>query len=376
NRQSRRKKAKFGGQADFANLIREEVRKSGGRSEAKLHRLMDNETLRTMLDVKEAQLQAELRKRPYGDAVFEALQRTVDEEEAVVVSTGGADGAAVAAAAVGKGEGGSSEKPGGLQGTGGSGESGSGAAGFLSTGDKVWKRGAAGSGDGSSGSDEKENRRLEGERVEAAARRTALWAVARGHREKLPDSVRVKWPDVLLSLRYQKNLLEAYREREKRESARASATGVAAAVGDMKSFTSFRKLKTDPVRNPKPAAGFSKPSKKRGDGTAAGGRKQGSHARGGGGGGGRGGARSGGNKSRRSDAADYSAEFIMPRDHFHGPTFHALLHEYRAEHLAAAREAQEEAEAAEDRKREDGKDEGTEKSRAATENIASGATGS
>lgn len=138
------------------------------------------------------QLQAELRKRPYGDAVFEALQRTVDQEEAVVVSTGGADGAAVAAAAVGKGEGGSSEKPGGLQGTGRSGESGSGAAGFLSTGDKVWKRGAAGSGDGSSGSDEKENGRLEGERVEAAARRTALWAVARGHREKLPDSVRVR----------------------------------------------------------------------------------------------------------------------------------------------------------------------------------------
>lgn len=59
NRQSRRKKAKLGGQADFANLIREGVRESGGRSEAKLHRLMDNEVLRTMLDVKEAEVWSE-----------------------------------------------------------------------------------------------------------------------------------------------------------------------------------------------------------------------------------------------------------------------------------------------------------------------------
>lgn len=38
----------------------------------------------------------------------------------------------------------------------------------------------------------------------------------------------------------------------------------------------------------------------------------------------------------------------MPRDHFHGPTFHALLHEYRAENSAAAKRLREEKQAEEE----------------------------
>lgn len=65
----------------------------------------------------------------------------------------------------------------------------------------------------------------------------------------------------------------------------------------------------------------------------------------------------------------------MPRDHFHGPTFHALLHEYRAEHLAATRRKEEEAAAAAaaaERKRKEG-----ERSRATTtDDLASDEKGS
>lgn len=117
------------------------------------------------------QLQAELLKRPYGDAVFEALRRTIDEEEAVVVGD-----------EEGRDAGGAAGIPGARSGGG---------VGGLSAGDKVWSRAAAGSGGGGSGSEEEEDDRVEGERVEAAARRTALWAVARGVRKELPASVRV-----------------------------------------------------------------------------------------------------------------------------------------------------------------------------------------
>lgn len=127
------------------------------------------------------QLKVELLKRPYGDAVFAALKRTVDEEEAVVVAS------AAAASAAGR-----EEALGGSVGGGGGVRVGS------LTGDKVWSRasGSRGSGDGGSGSgseeDEEEESRLEFERVEAAARRTALWAVARGFRKELPADVRVR----------------------------------------------------------------------------------------------------------------------------------------------------------------------------------------
>lgn len=66
-----------------------------------------------------------------------------------------------------------------------------GGVGGLSAGDKVWSRAAAGSGGSGSGSEEEEDSRVEGERLEAAARRTALWAVARGVRKELPAGVRV-----------------------------------------------------------------------------------------------------------------------------------------------------------------------------------------
>ncbi|CAM9912158.1 unnamed protein product, partial [Ectocarpus sp. 12 AP-2014] len=111
----------------------------------------------TRLDIVEAELQAELLKRPYGDAVFEALRRTLEQEEAVVVRGGAAEGS------------------GSLGTTTGGDDSG---GGDVVTGDKVWNR-APGV------SDEEEDLRLEFERVEAAARRTALWAVARGHRKEL-----------------------------------------------------------------------------------------------------------------------------------------------------------------------------------------------
>lgn len=90
-------------------------------------------------------------------------------------------------------------------GTSGKGDASSRGGEGLPAGDKVkvWSRAAesdVGSGDGVGGGGggsskeelEEEEGRLEGERVEAAARRTALWAVARGHRKKLPDGVRVR----------------------------------------------------------------------------------------------------------------------------------------------------------------------------------------
>ncbi|CAN0144423.1 unnamed protein product, partial [Ectocarpus sp. 4 AP-2014] len=116
----------------------------------------------TRLDVVEAELQAELLKRPYGDAVFEALRRTLEQEEAVVVRGGAAEGSGSLGTTMG------GDNSGGRD---------------VVTGDKVWNR-APGV------SDEEEDLRLEFERVEAAARRTALWAVARGHRKELAADVR------------------------------------------------------------------------------------------------------------------------------------------------------------------------------------------
>lgn len=92
----------------------------------------------TRLDLVEAELQSELLSKPFGEAVLEALQRTVDQEEAVPGGGGG----------------------------------------------RVWSR------SGAWGAGEEDGR--EGERVEAGARRTALWGVALGKRMELPDGVRVR----------------------------------------------------------------------------------------------------------------------------------------------------------------------------------------
>ena len=92
----------------------------------------------TRLDVVEAELQSELLSKPFGEAVLEALQRTVDQEEAVPGGGGG----------------------------------------------RVWSR------SGAWRAGEEDGR--EGERVEAGARRTALWGVALGKRMELPDGVRVR----------------------------------------------------------------------------------------------------------------------------------------------------------------------------------------
>ncbi|CAN0147973.1 unnamed protein product, partial [Scytosiphon promiscuus] len=219
-------------------------------------------------------------------------------------------------------------------------------------GDKVWSR-AAGSrgGVGAGGKvDEEEESRLEFERVEAAARRTALWAVARGVRKELPAHVRVEWRDVLLSMRYQKNLLKMYKDREAldRVDATSGASAGANSSASSRSLSFARKqqgAESASGKNKSPSAGgfstaASKRRKKTGggdDGRAApeaeeeeAGREQ------------RRGLSSGAAASSRPlsespSAASFPApaEVIMPRDHFHGPTFHALLHEYRAENSAA-----------------------------------------
>lgn len=147
------------------------------------------------------QLQADLLKRPYGDAVFEALQRTIDEEESVVGEGEADTGVAGAGAGTGREPGAAGVKfpPGRVPGSATRSGGGGGVVGGLSAGDKVWRRAATGSG-GGSGSEEEEDGRVEGERVEAAARRTALWAVARGVRKELPDGVRVRERGCVLSV--------------------------------------------------------------------------------------------------------------------------------------------------------------------------------
>ena len=133
-------------------------------------------------------------------------------------------------------------------------------------------------------------------------------------------------------MRYQSNLLEMYREKEALDK-----SGSSGSIGSRGSLARRRQRLKAESAGSKPAGGFSTPSlaKKRGGGSRPGAPEQ----RGAGGGGG--GARS----SRSSSSASSSsaaAEFIMPRDHFHGPTFHALLHEYRAENSAAAKRLRDE----------------------------------
>ncbi|CAN0313956.1 unnamed protein product, partial [Hapterophycus canaliculatus] len=181
----------------------------------------------------------------------------------------------------------------------------------------------------------------------------------------------VKWRDVLLSMRYQNNLLQMYKEREAFDKNEASSGGGAGGSSSSNTMYSSRSLpfgrkqqnaETVSGRSRSPSAGgfstaaFSR-RKKAGDGAGDGGAARededgrGERERAGGE---KPRARAGGpDRSERPSSESPSAgssavpaEVIMPRDHFHGPTFHALLHEYRTENSAAvAKKAAEEEEA-------------------------------
>ena len=160
------------------------------------------------------------------------------------------------------------------------------------------------------------------------------------------SSPQVKWPDVLLSMRYQKNLLGVYRAREKtpdKDKSKPGRSGGNSSSGRRMpaARNQQQKKNTDPGKGKSSAAaGFSPP----GSSSPPSKKKRKSGSRGSGTGGLRGGG--GGDKDRPASPSSSSpGETIMPRHHFHGPTFHALLHEYRLENSAEAKRLRREASA-------------------------------
>lgn len=110
--------------------------------------------------------------------------------------------------------------------------------------------------------------------------------------------VKVRWEDILLSLRYQRNLIDAYQYR---------GMEVGSLTGSINTTATW----------PTTASAAAALVTGHNDSTQ--------HAQG----------QFPSAVDASNDCVNGSIVIPMPRDHFHGPTFHALLHDYRRRHHAA-----------------------------------------